>query len=528
MIADLHCHPTINPYNCTKNIWDHDPPKMRQRDNMLNTLVFSDFTQGDFTSLGTGDVRLVFVSFYPIEQRFLSNLFTSSQPNHTIRELIRIGLYHLLAHRPEDILARVIFNMPPAQRHNITDHNHEYFTEFMQEYLFFVSSIANSAGSYKIKIVTDYAELQAALNLDSDLNPHPTESNLIIVVLTLEGMHALGSGQFNTVPAGDADELSLLNDITNPWTANLLNKLKTNLTALKKLNGGKHSPFFATFSHHYWNQLCGHSMSLAGFMHKAFNQELGINVGMTKVGEEVVRLMLDKTIGRRILLDIKHMSIEGRKWYYHFLKTEYPTENIPIIASHMGMNGNVAMIENDKCHQVMDVKYNNESETFNNWDINLSDDEILTIHNSRGVIGLNFDQRILSGKKMVEFLSGISKRLVRQGVASDDILYRSVWAEPILNNWLHIITTINKAYPQNENEKTKAWELVCIGSDFDGMVNALDAFCNSGDFKQLKFILVEKMKLRQGYDPILQGRNIEQLVDGFLSKNALKFLQRNF
>ncbi|MGE0771359.1 MAG: hypothetical protein AB7K37_06595 [Cyclobacteriaceae bacterium] len=526
MFSDLHCHPTLNPYNSNGTIWDYDPPKMRQRDNLINTLIVSDFIQADFKSLGKGRVQLVFLSLYPIEYGFLTNLLEGGNDNRTIKDLIKAGLNLFTFGNPEKVLAKVIFNMSGKHYSQLSSPQRDYFTDLQAEYDFLIQGIAKKNGPYRIEIVSDFNHLQQVLSLDANLDPAPASQNILAIVLTIEGAHVFGSGQQNTVNPNTELDIRQLNDLQNPKTQQLLATCKANVRKVKQWNNGKHSPLFVTFSHHFWNQLCGHSMSLATIMNKAFNQSPGMNYGMTKMGEEVLKELLSDQNGRRILIDIKHMSIEGRKWYYNFLQQQQLA--VPIIASHMGANGNAIMQENDLSHRVEDDRYD-ASGTLNPWDVNLSHDELLIIHNSRGIIGLNFDQRILSGCQMVKNLSAISKRLVRdRRVNHEDLLYRSIWAEPILANWLHIVKVIHDSFPDNPAEQERAWELVAIGSDFDGMINALDAYCHAEDFQRLRFVLEEKLRLRAAFDPLLQGKNLTALVEGFLYKNALRFLQRNF
>lgn len=87
---------------------------------------------------------------------------------------------------------------------------------------------------------------------------------------------------------------------------------------------------------------------------------------------------------------------------------------------------------------------------------------------------------------------------------------------------------IARHYNNDEHEVQLAWQRVSIGSDFDGMINALDAYCHAEDFQRLRCVMIEKLRLRQAFEPILRGQNLEALVDGLLYKNALRFLEKNF
>ncbi|MBL7854709.1 MAG: hypothetical protein JNL17_09925 [Cyclobacteriaceae bacterium] len=511
-------------------MWKSDPPKLRQRDNMINTLISSDFIQADFRSLGQGRVQLVFLSLYPIERGFVVDLFEGDPGTRTLAELVKGGLTRILPFGPpEQWLAKALFKMPARQYQRLAASNRDYFRDLEDEYQLLCQHISRGDTPYRIEIVTNFSQLRQLLRLDADLNPHPTAESIIAVVLTVEGAHALGCGQFNTTDPNDTTEWQNVNDLQHPPTAQLLTRLRGNIARMKNWQGGRHCPMFVTFSHHFWNQLCGHSMSLANIMNKAFHQNPGMNKGMSRLGEEVLKELLSDQNGRPVLIDIKHMSVDGRKWYYEFLQ-QY-VRPVPIVASHMGVAGVAKMATNPGNHRTMDDQYNDPANPrlFNDWDVNLFDDEIVIIHQSRGLIGLNCDQRILTGKKMVDSITAISKRLVRnRNVKAEDLLYKSIWAEPILSNWLHIVNVIARHYHYDEREVQLAWQRVSIGSDFDGMINALDAYCHAEDFQRLRFVMIEKLRLRQTFEPILKGQNPETLVDGLLYKNALRFLENNF
>jgi microsomal dipeptidase-like Zn-dependent dipeptidase len=530
MIADLHCHPTLSPFNTGADMWKSDPPKMRQRDNMINTMVISDFIQADFRSLGQGQVQLVFLSLYPIERGFVVDLFEGNPGNRTIVDIVKDGLTRIFPFGPpEQWLAKALFKMPARQYQRLAAENRDYFDDLEDEYNLLCNHISKGDTPYRIEIVSNFSQLKQLLRLDADYNPHPSRENIIAVVLTVEGAHALGCGQHSTTSVNEITEWESVNDLQHPQTAQLLARLRQNINKMKNWKGGLHCPLFVTFSHHFWNQLCGHSMSLANIMNKAFHQNPGMNRGMSRLGVEVLKDLLSDQNGRPVLIDIKHMSVDGRKWYYEFVR-QYGRP-VPIVASHMGVTGVATMTTNPGDHEAMDESYEDPGKprVFNDWDVNLFDDEIVIIHQSRGLIGLNCDQRILTGKKMVDSITSISKRLVRdRKVKAEDLLYRSIWAEPILANWLHIVNVIARHYSYDPQEVQLAWQRVSIGSDFDGMINALDAYCHAEDFQRLRFVMIEKLRLRQNFEPILKDQNPEALVDGLLYKNALRFLDSNF
>jgi microsomal dipeptidase-like Zn-dependent dipeptidase len=540
MFVDLHCHPVLHSYNSGKDVWRADPPTSRDRAAMINTANIrtpfsAKFSQIDFTSASRGSVRLIFLSLYPIEQGFLTGILTTDLLNTNkglLNRLLNVPLRNFLKKvvssvtlgEYERIVAKLMLNMKGKRFQAMSDHKHEYMNDLLGEYEYFLNSEQRKVidgKEYQIVIFSNFAELKNRLQLNSRYEPQ-TQENIIGVIFSVEGAHAFGSGQLNTIPDDYDEEISQLNNLAHPKTKALLDKMLQNIKTTKGLGSGRHRPFFVTFSHHFWNQLCGHSMSLAAIMHKVFNQERGLATGMTNLGIQIMNALLEKSDGR-MLIDVKHMSLEGRLWFYQYLEDNYWTKGdfVPIIASHMGVTGLPTAENKSTDHFIMDDAYD-RSGWFNTWDINLSDDEILIIHRSKGIIGLNMDQRILSGADIIDSMTKISKGI-------DDIahslLYKSIWAEPVLANILHIIKTVMNS---NVPDKEYVWEMIVIGSDMDGMINALDAYCHAEDYKVMKGILLQKMILRSQVEPLLSNRNLTDVLDDIFYKNALRFLEKNF
>jgi hypothetical protein len=473
-----------------------------------NALIFP--SQGDFTKLAKGNVRVVMISLYPIEQGFI-----------TIKPL-DLGTGDIT-----DTLAEIILDMPQERANEIQDFNHDYFVDFLYEYDFLkkfeapmthkVRIAVGKRKDFKFKIVRNFTDLSNVLNLDAGLNPGPGCNDTIAVVLTIEGGNALGIGQRNT--------------LTQP-VADLKIKLQNNIARLKKLgppgNEGAHCPFFITLSHHFWNQLGGHSVSLWNVIRKVMDQNPGINQGITSLGEFVIKELLSTTNGaRRILIDTTHMSIQARRWYFNYLKEwERDTgEKIPIIVSHAGLNGKKTMAEAEmhgtpeEIHDVADELYENSTE-FNPWDVFLSDEEIMLVHHSEGIIGLNMDHRIMMGKKTLDETKKHA-RLKRPEIA------RSIWIQPLLNEILHIAGLILR----ETGNPAVIWDNISIGSDFDGMITPIKLFDSATDFPELNETMLKELIRRKGSETTLAGKtdaDILQITDKIMWKNNLRFLQKHY
>ena len=76
-----------------------------------------------------------------------------------------------------------------------------------------------------------------------------------------------------------------------------------------------------------------------------------------------------------------------------------------------------------------------------------------------------------------------------------------------------------------------AWDIMCIGTDFDGVVSPIDGYWTSSELKHLYENLLEFTDdyLRQKAFR-LQSNNIssEKIMDKIFSENAMMFLSKYF
>ena len=67
--------------------------------------------------------------------------------------------------------------------------------------------------------------------------------------------------------------------------------LKNNIKTIKQW---EHPPFFITFAHHFWNQLCGHSTTLSAPTNIVCSQQKGLDTIFTELGSFVLEELLSK------------------------------------------------------------------------------------------------------------------------------------------------------------------------------------------------------------------------------------------
>ena len=85
--------------------------------------------------------------------------------------------------------------------------------------------------------------------------------------------------------------------------------------------------------------MAGHARSLSGIVSRAIDQTHGMDTGITSLGKKVINSLLSTHNGKRIYIDIKHMSRKTRIEYYKLLDTRYAGEDIPVYVSHGAVNG---------------------------------------------------------------------------------------------------------------------------------------------------------------------------------------------
>jgi hypothetical protein len=268
-------------------------------------------------------------------------------------------------------------------------------------------------------LVKNYAHLQELMAL----NEPNTEIETIYVIMTLEGAHNLHASR----PA----------------------QLSSVLTNTDKMKSWDHKPFFITFAHHFYNEFCGHAESFTDVIQDWLtNQEPFMNTGINAMGWEVLKKLIDNTDGKRIHIDIKHMSALSRKQYIEFLKQEhaeeYSQKQLPLIVSHGSCNGLHSM---DNPNHTPGLE--STATKMYSGEINFYDNEILELARSGGIFGLQLDERRIGSKQYInEVHLTFASRTKRMHSNS-----KLVW-----NNIQHIVQLLD----QND---LFAWDCIAMGTD---------------------------------------------------------------
>lgn len=303
---------------------------------------------------------------------------------------------------------------------------------------------------------------------ENELN---TQSDLLIIP-TVEGGHFLCEGY----------------DTENPekWK-----NLTTNVLYIKNQS----SPlFFVTLAHHFYNGLCTHAKSLFGMIADVLDQKYGMDDNghpsdlppITPLGEKVIDVLLSTANGQRILIDVKHMSKKARNKYYSILASDqYKDEKIPIVYSH-------GACDFEEEHQ-----------------INLNKADVLAIYKSEGIIGIEIDQRILGFKKD-------RSRRKNKAYFDSNSFFRQ------------IITIAEYAY---EKKFDNPWQCIALGTDYDGIINPLDAFRDSSTVGELRTNLIEHLNEYWSSDAIIPKNHLgtpDEIIHQIMYQNAYDFITKHY
>lgn len=477
---DLHCHPALKPYGKSfkyqptkqnhlnagrkNSIWHYSPPNFLER-QINKILTLTKFTQTDLTALAKANCQVVVVSFYPFEKHFLKKRM--------------LGFKFI-----SDILVNLAAGVSHSRIDNIRSHN-SYFQDLLDIYNYYLqlNNFAQKIDNitYTYRLTNSFTEVEENIAKSTDTK------KIISLVPTIEGAHAFETGLL--IDKNTANEQTVLNNID-------------------KVKNWNHKPLFITLAHHFYNEICGHARSINISAIKD-NQNRGLNTDITALGLKVIDRLLDNTDNKRILIDVKHMSTPARKTYYKLLETTYADQNIPIIVSHGAVNGKRSIEEWNQKDSAL-------SDQFSDVDINFYDAEILRIAKSKGIFGLQLDERRIASRKAI--------RSSRIYIPNKKSRLRNK-SELIWNQIQHCAEILNKNH-------MFCWETVAIGSDFDGIVNPIKGLWTSENIKDIEPYLVEKAEeyLKNNHQNLIAINKIsaQEIIDRVLYLNAETFLKTNF
>lgn len=486
--ADIHCHPTLNPFarklvNFRKysNVWDTRPLRKKEISDR-----FPSYSQSDFTTLAKGNVKIIIAALSPIEQGWF-------KPRVFGKRFFT------------DITASCITNLPIRFINKIQSHNCNYYDLLHKEYNFLKESeniSYNVEGKgFKYVIVSNKSNFFKYINEDS----------FIIVVPSIEGCHSFINGNEDYINNGNF----------------LLEELINNILEIK--TSWAHHPFYVTLSHHFYNGISGHCRSIPLPGNIFLQQDVGKDLPLNSKAIEVIQCLLSigkyKDYGKRILIDVKHLSISSRKDVYKIIndynKLCSQDEKIPIIFSHAAWSGFNSFSD---CLYIPDTDYKyKNNKPYNSWSINITGDDLIEIYKSGGLIGISLDERILAADSVIEEY----RYKIRNKIITNEEQKQDFWGQIILDNILQMVKYLSNNTEINGIEKSKIWDLFAIGSDFDGIINPVDPFPTAFYLNDLHRTIVRLLKNNILFEQLSFNYTAEEIADKICFKNVFEFLGKH-
>ncbi|MEM6736751.1 MAG: membrane dipeptidase [Bacteroidota bacterium] len=530
-ISDLHTHPSLKPFqnrnevnNSFQNIWNgvigrnsyYRKLNKIIRDQIKETARDSQSQLNEFIS---GYMQTSVLVIHPIERGWFM------RPRKKGRRFWKWLMRLLVNERKLPYLAASMTGIPLENAKNYIKEAKElnpvnyYDGETFPEYEYIASEEKKDATwNHKFELVSDFQGYQKAKN-----------ENKLPLFLSIEGGHALLD-----IPDGKMQRMEY-HELTQSEIDHLRNSIVRNIERIKGNNDNKsfhkaHTPIYLTLTHMYQNFLTGHTRTYktGGQFSPGFadllDQKTALNQGLTELGKEAIDLLLSDQNGKRILIDIKHLSVKARKEYYEIAKNF----NAPVIGSHIAMAGIDNFPENPK-----DTKKDNDGHYFSKWSINLSDEDARIIHMSDGIMGLVLHEGRMPGGIAMKKFKKIKKQ-IKNGNAVEELL-RYEYMKLIMSNVFQIIIAIGEK---------EAWTRIMIGSDYDGIMNPFDIYPKSSYFNRFIYDLekflnkpTDLVTYRNSKESILSQSEVSDLMYGFSPKEiaemiALKnfesFIKRHF
>ncbi len=266
--------------------------------------------------------------------------------------------------------------------------------------------------------------------------------------------------------------------------------------------------------------------------------------GISALGEEILLELLHlekqnnllKTLskkGRRILIDTKHMSATARRDFYQQIILPYNQDKvledrIPVLATHSAYSGVPTLQEMIQGYAKENNTGNpliNKIPSYLSWNINLADEDIRVITQSGGLIGLNFEQRVVGVPyNALRDDFGVGRRAFQKEIAWQKIMAHQIkgMVNAVKADSLHQYTP----------HGWSIWNVICIGSDFDGGIDPVNNYTTAEHFTDFRQDLIKEINAwtnaeKQDFG-LTSPEVIEEIVQKICFKNLYDFFIKHF
>jgi hypothetical protein len=450
-IADLHVHPSMKPFHSgrtgsRKTIWVRfdENNACESVSDKKSIKKMGKVSQASLDQCLQSRTLLLFASLYPVELPW----FKMTRIAGIVVGKKKLPIAKCLTNFDDSVLMQDFINLVDYPQ----QFSFNYFQRLTDEYIF-VAEHEDPKENQKVRVLKDFSDYE---NWKKEVEVADVNSTIppVGLIINIEGAHVfLDFQDFDKYESYDYETVS---NAGWPEYESYRTRILERVEAVKRWgpgSNGDHAPLYISFAHHFWNLLTGHAASMGKCV---LNQKEGLDGDITPLGLSVIHKLLEKGENmRRILIDIKHLSVKTRHTFYK-LHNDYSLQQdlFPIIASHAAVTG---------------LPYDGGNHPyFNSADINLFDQDIKEIYQSRGLIGIMLEEGRLLNETATDGLAQTHGDTAVQGAG--------MCAQILLGQLLHVV---------NICRCKEGWDIVCIGSDFDGMINSLDAFSSVLDYPAL-------------------------------------------
>jgi microsomal dipeptidase-like Zn-dependent dipeptidase len=383
-------------------------------------------------------------------------------------------------------------------------------------------------------------------------NPVTIDGDQLFIALGMEGGHNLSrvkvakpSVYDRQLVNGNGPAGALYEDFCKPGTTDVGASLKRLQQALWDEGMDLCYLTLTHLSHIIEQPLATHAFGMKMLQHPAFYP---VGNGITPLGLQVIDAAYTLTVNNGatatpLIIDIKHMGLKSRQDLYEYRRSKPQYAGIPIIASHMGVTGyslaewvdaltksSVFSLAGIRAVEIMTRRKKagewgsglNDEFTFNPWSINLMDEDIVEVLHTGGLIGVSLDVRILgfqakigaSAHEQSEFVSVPDFKTF-----FPDIQVRGLVPEPLesmetVESWLiptkeerhplclcfnllHIVAVAKANKAEIGSKMTDPWRHICIGSDFDGLIDPVKICRDASKMPDLEKVLLKWLPIAE-------------------------------
>ena len=492
--VDIHISASKKPFNSRSaglqyGLWEpvfHECGTEEQRSKTVMQNIgglVPKQSQSHFEALVKGNTRVACLNISPIEQQFIStsNAFSDKNKTRTVSCVSGVNANQLFLRRREI----------------------DYFKDLVEN----ISFIQRFEG--KPYIVNGFTYRFSLIRNQKQLQEIAADNGQLGMVLTVEGGHALGHSIYINDRITNLEEYRLL-------VMENIDRLKGARPLIDGSDIYLDVPvLWISLCKNYNNGFGGNANALSKAYQSIYDKPDGLNTKETKLGIEVIERLLSKDRGRRILIDIKHMSLDFRSRYYKSIeRSEILGDGVPIVCSHCAISG---LPNKNALYRKRDEDSKNNNYYLNHWQQNLSKEDINKIYTSKGLIGITLDKTVLGGQTALTQINETLPNTVQR---------RRACVKLLLANILAVVKTINDV---------SAWGFFCIGADFDEMVAPLDPYQTAEELPQLAVDIQRFLERPESINDLFSEEDIRELMfdltpteitGKLMSLNAYNFINR--